>query len=85
MIAARVTIDLIIEIRYKLRCLGIPVERCNELLGDNLSVVINTTLRSSKIRKKHLSCQIMHVCEAVAASIVRFGHIHSKLNVADIH
>ena len=84
MIAARVAIDLIIEIRYKLRCLGIPVEKCSELLGDNLSVVINTTLPSSKIKKKHLSCQIMRVREAVAAGFVRFGHIRSELNVADI-
>ena len=62
MIAACVAIDLIIEIRYKLRCLGIPVEQCSELLGDNLSVVINTTLPSSKIKNKHLSCQIVPDC-----------------------
>ena len=84
MIAARIAVDLIIEMRYKLRCLGIPVERCSELLGDNLSCVINTTLPSSKIKKKHLSCQIMRVREAVAAGFVRFGHVRSELNVADI-
>ena len=44
MIAARVAVDLIVEMRYKLRCLGLPVERCSELIGDNLSVVVNTTL-----------------------------------------
>jgi hypothetical protein len=84
MIAARMAIDLIIEMRYKLRCLGIRVEKRSELLGDNLSVVVNTTLPSSKIKKKHLSCQIMRVREAIAAGFVRFGHVRSEQNIADI-
>jgi hypothetical protein len=70
--------------RYKLRCLGIKVEKRSELLGDNLSVVVNTTLPSSKIKKKHLSCQIMRVCEAIAAGFVPFGHVRSEKNIADI-
>ena len=80
MIAARIAVDLIIEMRYKLRCLGIPVEPCSKILW----CVINTTLLSSKIKKKHLSCQIMRVQGAVAAGFVRFGHVHSELNVANI-
>jgi hypothetical protein len=84
MIAARMAIDLIIEMRYKLRCLGIPVEKRSELLGDNLSVVVNTTLPSSKIKKKHLSCQIMRVREAIAAGFAWFRHIRSEQNIADI-
>ena len=84
MIAARMAIDLIIEMRYKLRCLGIPVEKRSELLGDNLSVVVNTTLPSSQIKKKHLSCQIMRVREAIAAGFVRFGHVRSEQNISDI-
>jgi hypothetical protein len=70
--------------RYKLRCLVINVEKRSELLGDNLSVVVNTTLPSSKIKKKHLSCQIMRVREAIAAGFVRFGHVLSEQNIADI-
>jgi hypothetical protein len=84
MIAARIAIDLLVEMRYKLRCLGIPVERRSILLGDNLSVVVNTTLPSSQIKKKHLSCSIMRIREAVAAGFVRFGHIRSEQNIADI-
>jgi hypothetical protein len=59
MIAAQMAIDLIIEMRYKLQCLGIKVEKRGELLGDNLSVVVNTTLPSLNIKKKHLSCRII--------------------------
>ena len=84
MIAARIAVDLIVEMRYKLRCLGLPVEHRSDLIGDNLSVVVNTTLPSSKIKKKHLACSIMRVREAIAAGFVRFGHIRSELNIADI-
>ena len=61
--------DLIVEFRYKLQCLGLAVERYSELYGDNLSVVVNTTLPSSKIKKKYLSCSIMRVREAVATGL----------------
>ena len=84
MIAAQIVIDLIVEFQYKLCCLGLPVERKSELLGDNLSVVINTSLPSSQIKKKYLSCSIIRVCKIVALGFVRFGHIRSALNVADI-
>ena len=60
-IAARTAIDLIIEIRYKLRCLGLQIERSSTLVGDNQSVILNTTSPASKVKKKHLSCQIMQV------------------------
>ena len=84
MIAARTAIDLIVEMRYKLRCIGLQVEHTSEVYGDNLSVVVNTTLPSSKIKKKHLSCQIMRVCEAIVAGFVRFGFICSEFNILDI-
>ena len=58
-IAARTAIDLIVEMRYKLRCIGLPLERSSTLIGDNKSVILNTTSPASKIKKKHLSCQLM--------------------------
>lgn len=82
-IAARTAIDLIVEMRYKLRSISLRVQPQSTLIGDNLSVIMNTTSPASKIRKKHLSCQIMRVQEAVAADIVRFGHICSEHNAAN--
>jgi hypothetical protein len=38
LVAARIAIDTIIEFRYKLRMLGIPIEGPALLLGDNMSV-----------------------------------------------
>ena len=51
MIATRHAVDLLVEMRYKLRCLGLNVERRSVLLGDNLSVVVNTTYLPQKSRR----------------------------------
>ena len=52
LVAARVAADLLIEMRYKLRMLGVLIEDSSVMVGDNMSVVINTTLPSSALKKK---------------------------------
>jgi hypothetical protein len=84
MVATRIAIDMIIEVRYKLRMLGVPLRGASLLLGDNMSVVLNTTIPSSPIKKKHLSCAYHRIREAIAAGIIDYAHITSKENVADI-
>jgi hypothetical protein len=83
LVAARVAVDLIIELRYKLRMLGIPVTEPTLMLGDNMSVVINTTIPSSQLKKKHNAIAYHRVRESIAANIVRFAHIPSATNLAD--
>ena len=46
LVAAQIAVDLIIELRYKLRMLGIKVEKKTMMLDDNMPVVINTTIPS---------------------------------------
>jgi hypothetical protein len=84
LVAARVAIDLVIEMRYKLRMLGVKLERETMLVGDNMSVVLNTTIPSSSLKKKHLACSYHRVREAIAGGFVLFGHINSERNLADI-
>ena len=64
--------------------LGVPIRGASLLLGDNMSVVLNTTIPSSPIKKKHLSCAYHRICEAIAAGIIDYAHVSSKENVADI-
>ena len=85
LVAARVAIDLIIEMRYKLRMLGVKLEPQTLLIGDNMSVVLNTTIPSSSLKKKHLSCSYHRVREAIAGDFVHFGHIGSEVNLADVN
>jgi Reverse transcriptase (RNA-dependent DNA polymerase) len=84
LVAARVAIDLIIEMRYKFRMLGVVLEKETLLVGDNMSVVLNTTIPSSSLKKKHLACSYHRVREAIAGGFVNYGHIPSTSNLADI-
>ena len=84
MVAGCTAVDVIIEFRYKLRMLGVPVESKSILVGDNLSVVINTTLPSSQLKKKHQACNYHCVCEAITAGFICLGHIDTVQNIADV-
>ena len=84
LVAARIATDLIIEWRYKLRMLGIVLEDTSMLVGDNMSVVVNTTLPSSALKKKHQACNYHRIREAIAGRIITFGHIDTNDNVADV-
>jgi len=54
------------------------------MLGDNKSVILNTTVPSSVLNKKHVACNYHCVCEAVAAQILTFVHVNTNKNLADI-
>ena len=56
LVAARIATDMIIELRYILRMLGVPVDGPALLLGDNNSVVLNTSVPSSILRRTSRVC-----------------------------
>ena len=49
-----------------------------------MSVVVNTTIPSSNLKKKHQACNYHHVREAIAGRFIVFGYIPSERNLADI-
>ena len=84
LVAARVATELIMEIRYQLRMLGVPIDGPAVMLGDNMSVVLNTTVPSSALKKKHNAIAYHQVREAIAADIIDFRHVSSEDNKSDI-
>jgi hypothetical protein len=64
--------------------IGIPLKGPSQVLCDNKGVVLNTTLPSSTLKKKHNAISYHRVREAVAAGIARVYHIDGKDNMADI-
>ena len=70
LVALRIAIDIVVEFRYKLRMMGIPLKGPSQVLCDNKGVVLNTTLPSSTLKKKHNAIAYHRVREAVAAQIV---------------
>ena len=84
LVAARIATELILELCYMLRMIGVPMDGPALLLGDNMSVVLNTTVPSSVLKKKHCAIGYHRVRESIAAGILQFAHIKSTDNIADI-
>ena len=77
LVAARIATEAVIALRYQLRMLGVPIDGPAIMYGDNQSVVLNTTVPSSVLKKKHHACAYHRVREAIAAKIIIFRHIRS--------
>ena len=77
LVAMRIVIKNLLGLRYKLYIVGMDVEKCSTLLGDNNSVIVNTQLPLSSIKKKPNSVAFHKAREAVAAGYARTGHIAS--------
>jgi hypothetical protein len=84
MVAGRITVEFVIEMRYKLRMLGIPIIGSCVLFGDNASMITSATIPSSSLKKKHNAIGYHRIREAVAARIVDLVHCGSTVNVADL-
>jgi hypothetical protein len=74
LVAARIATELIMEVRYVLRSSGVDLEGPALMLGDNISVVLNTSVSSSDLKKKHDAIAYHRVREAIAARILRFAY-----------
>ena len=64
--------------------MGIPLSGPSVVLCDNQGVVLNTSLPSSSLKKKHNAIAYHRVREAVAARVIKVQHNNGKENVADI-
>ena len=80
----KVAIDLIKGLRYKLRMMGVPIEDATHVRVDNMSVVTNSTVPESMLKKKSNSIAYHYACESVAAKVIKIGYEKSETNVADM-
>ena len=84
-IALRIGTELLKALRYKLRMMGIPLsEEPSVVWVDNNSVVCNTSVPESTLKKKHVAICYHLVREAAAAGILTIYHIRSEENRSDI-
>ena len=84
MVTAQVSTEMLMELRYQLRMLGVTLEGPTHMYGDNKSVVLNGSTPSSILKKKHLSLAYNRVREASAVGILVFSAIWSEENVANV-
>ena len=71
-------------LRYKLRMMGIPVLGPSYISGDNQSVLANTSVPESQLKKKAQSIAYHFVREGVARDEWRTAYISTHLNEADL-
>jgi hypothetical protein len=84
LVTSRIATELILEVRFMLRSLGVDLNGPTLMLGDNMSVVLNTSVPSSVLKKKNNAIAYNCVREAIAAKAMRFAYVKSDENVSDI-
>ena len=80
---ARQATEQIMDLRYTIRMMGIPLDGPAWLFGDNQSVITSSTLPHSKLNKRHNALSYHRVREAIASGILYFIYIKSEHNPAD--
>ncbi len=83
-VAARTATEQIIDLRYTLRALGVPIQGPAMMFGDNETVVNTASVPYSRLHKRHVALSYHRVREAISAGVLRFHHIPGKRNPADI-
>ena len=71
-------------LRFKLRSMGIPVQECCYIYGDNQSVLVNSSTLQSQLKKKSNSVAYHHVREGSALDEWRVTYINTNDNLADL-
>jgi hypothetical protein len=71
-------------LRYKLRMMGIPCEGPTYVYGDNQSVLFNTTIPESTLKKKTQSIAYHFVREGAAKDEWRTAYVNTHFNPADL-
>ena len=82
--ALRHVIENLYGIRYKLRIMGIPVDKPSYVYRDNMSVVTNSSKPESTLKKKSNSICYHAARETVAMGEALVAHISTKKILADL-
>jgi hypothetical protein len=83
-IAAKIAVELIEGLRYKLRMFGIPIDGPPNVYCDNNSVVINSAKPESTLKKKHNTIAYHKVRESIAQGTICIAKEPGESNLADI-
>ena len=83
-IAMKQCTEYLCGLRYKLRMMGIPCTAPAYIFGDNQSVLANTTIPDSTLKKKSQSIAYHFVREGCARDEWRTTYVNTHLNPADL-
>ena len=77
------SVEYVRGLRYRLRMLGITVDEPAFVHGDNKSVLANTTVPGSTLKRKMNSFSCHFIWEGCARDKWRMSYINKHLNCAD--
>jgi hypothetical protein len=83
-VAARIATEQIMDLRFTLQMMGLPLDGKAYMFGDNQSVITRGTIPHSSLNKRHNALAYHRVCEAIAYDVICFFHISGKINPADV-
>ena len=69
-VAAKIATEQIMDLKYTVRMMGIPLDGPAWMFGDNQSVITSSTLPHSSLNKRHNALAYHRVREAVAAGVM---------------
>ena len=84
MVALRIVAEKIIDLRYKLRMFGVPIEGYANVFCDNGAVYRSTSCADLTLKKKHNSIAYHKIRESTAAGILVVHKEDTGSNLADI-
>ncbi len=84
LVARQIVLEMVESLCYKLCIFGIPIYLPTNIFHDNKSIVIISTIPTSKHKKKHYSIAYHCVREVVAAKIFQIAKVHLSGNLADL-
>jgi hypothetical protein len=81
---ARTAVGQILDLRIKLGYLDVPIKGNTVMFGDNESVINSSCIPHARLHKRHTALSFHCIHEAVAAGVIKFHHICSATNPANI-
>ena len=83
-LVARQATEPILDLRFTLRMMGLPIDGPSWLFGDNSSVITSSTIPHSTLNKRHNALSYHRVRESIAAKIIHFLHVSGIHNPSDV-
>merc|ERR1712130_637365 len=82
--AMKTATEYVRGLRYKLRMMGISVKGPTYIFGDNQSVLVNSSIPDSQLKKKNNSIAYRYVREGCARDEWRVTYVTTDDNPADL-
>jgi hypothetical protein len=82
--AMKTAVEMVEGLRYKLRMMGVPIDGPCNVKADNMSMVRNSSVPESQLKKKSNSIAYHYVRERAAADVVIINYESTKTNIADM-